>query len=224
MAFEMIPDRPGREIMFEPLLDSLLEVFSPAWVLPEQMVNHHPHHRCEVKRWEVGRAAEEDPDLTRRHADRLIDAAMHDQCRSGINQLVRPLVKSLGHRWTQKQIIKYLRSGTNAQKVGATMAWYFSRPGLTYASREDLANRTPTPESKAALDALGDLRADYRDAVLAAFLGSEDLETRQDLSLWISLETSAYPDTLQSDHQRAKEIILANPDGYRLILQRCRQS
>ncbi|MFB7646000.1 hypothetical protein ACFC0S_33930 [Streptomyces sp. NPDC056084] len=224
MALETIPDRPGREAAFEPLLDGLPEVFSPAWGLPERMADHHPHHRCEVKRWEVGRAAEEDPDLTRRHADRLINAAMLDQCRSGINQLIRPLVKSLGHRWTQEQIIDYIRSGTNAQKVGATMAWYFSRPGLTYASREDLANRTPTPESKAVLDALSDLRASYKDAVLAAFLACEDLATRQDLSLWISLETSAYPDALQGDHQRAKEIILANPDDYRLMLQRCGRS
>ncbi|MFG2434584.1 hypothetical protein [Streptomyces sp. NPDC048508] len=224
MALEMIPDRPGREVAFEPLLDGLLEVVSPTWVLPERLVDHHPHHRCEVKRWEVGRAAEKDPGLARRHADRLIDAAMLDQCRSGINQLVRPLVKSLGHRWTQEQIIDYVRSGTNAQKVGATMAWYFSRPGHRYASMEDLANRTPTPESKAVLDALSDLRAGYRDAVLAAFLTCEDLETRQDLSLWISLETSAYPDALQSDHQRAKEIILANPDAFRLMLQRCGQS
>ncbi|MER7645521.1 hypothetical protein [Streptomyces sp. NPDC126522] len=224
MALEMIPDRLGREIAFEPLLDSLLEVFSPAWILPEQMVDEHPHHRCEVKRWEVRRAAEEDLDLTRQHADRLIDAAMQDQCRSGINQLVRPLVKSLGHRWTQEQIIGYLRSGTNAQKVGATMAWYFSHPGLRYASREDLANRVPTPESKAVLDALSDLRASYSEAVLAAFLACEDLETRQDLSLWISLETSDYPDALRSDHRRAKEIILANPDDYRLMLQRCGQN
>jgi hypothetical protein len=224
MALEMIPDRPGREVAFEPLLDGLPELFSPAWVLPERMVGQHPHHRCEVKRWEIGRAAEEDPDLTRQHAGRLIYAVMHDQCRSGINQLIRPLVKSLGHRWTQEQTIDYIRSGTNAEKVGATMAWYFSRPGLKYASMEDLANRTPTLESKAVLDALSDLQAAYRDAVLAAFLACEDLETRQDLSLWISLEPSAYPDALQNDHQRAKEIILANPDHYRLMLQRCGRS
>lgn len=68
MALEMIPDRPGREAVFEPLLDELLALFSPDWVLPERMVGEHQHHRCEVKRWEIGRAAESDPDLTRRHA------------------------------------------------------------------------------------------------------------------------------------------------------------
>ncbi|MFH8614562.1 hypothetical protein ACH4E8_05705 [Streptomyces sp. NPDC017979] len=224
MVLEMIPDRDGREAAFEPLLDDLLELFSPSWVLPERMVDEHPHHRCEVKRWEIGRAAEEAPDLTRQHADRLIDAAVHDQCRSGIKQLIRPLVEFLGHRWTQERIIHHVRAGSNAQKVGATMAWYFSGPGLQYASRDDLANGIPTPESKATLDALSDLRAAYRNAVLAAFLGCEDPETRQDLSLWISLESADYPDALQDDHQRAKEIIFADPEHYRLMLQRSGRS
>ncbi|MFJ5726407.1 hypothetical protein [Streptomyces sp. NPDC093149] len=220
VAIEMIPDRPGREAAFEPLLDELLAIFSPSWVLPDRMTGEHQHHRCEVKRWEIGRAAEEDPDPTRQHADVLMNAVVHDQCRSGINQLIKPLVKALGHRWTQEQIIHYVRAGSDAQKIGATMAWYFSRPGLQYASTDDLKNRVPTPESKAALDALSDLSVNYRDAVLIAFLACEDPGTRQDLSLWISLNSSAYPDVLQADHERAKGVILADPEHYRLMLQR----
>ncbi|MFF0035859.1 hypothetical protein ACFYRG_06465 [Streptomyces mirabilis] len=50
MALEMIPDRPGREAVFEPLLDELLALFSPDWVQSERMVGEHQHHRCEVKR------------------------------------------------------------------------------------------------------------------------------------------------------------------------------
>ncbi|WP_145909232.1 hypothetical protein [Kitasatospora viridis] len=220
MAIEMIPDRPGREVAFEPLLDELLEVFSPSWVLPDRMTGEHQHHRCEAKRWEIGRGAVKDLDLTRRHADVLMNAVVHDQCRSGINQLIKPLIKALGYRWTQEQIIRYVRTGSDAQKVGATMAWYFSRPPLRYASTDDLKNRIPVPESKAALDALSDLRDDYRDAVLTAFLACEDPGTRQDLSLWISLDSSAYPGVLQADHERAKSLILAAPEHYRLMLQR----
>ncbi|MFF3655932.1 hypothetical protein [Streptomyces olivochromogenes] len=217
MALEMIPDRPGREAVFEPLLDELLALFSPDGVLPERMVGEHQHHRCEVKRWEIGRAAETDPDLTRRHADLLVHAAMHDQCRSGINQLVRPLVNALGYRWVQEEIIRYVRTGSGAEKVGATMAWYFARPPLRYASWEE---RIPTSESQAALEALSDLRDRYRDAVLAAFLSCEDPGVRQDLSLWVSLDPSVYPDDLQIAQERAKDIILADPEHYRLMLQR----
>jgi hypothetical protein len=203
--------------VFEPLLDELLALFSPDWVMPERMVGEHQHHRCEVKRWEIGRAAEADPDLTRRHADLLVHATMHDQCRSGINQLVRPLVNVLGYRWVQEEIIRYVRTGSGAEKVGATMAWYFARPPIKYASWEE---RIPTSKSKAALEALSDLRACYRDAVLAAFLSCEDPGVRQDLSLWVSLDPSVYPEDLQIDQQRAKDIILADPEHYRLMLQR----
>ncbi|SOE48106.1 hypothetical protein SAMN05446589_0183 [Streptomyces sp. OV198] len=217
MALEMIPDRPGREAVFEPLLDELLAQFSPDWVMPERMVGARQHHRCEVKRWEIGRAAEADPDLTLRHADLLVHAAMHDQCRSGINQLVRPLVNVLGYRWVQEEIIRYVRTGSGAEKVGATMAWYFARPPIKYASWEE---RIPTSESKEAVEALSDLRDCYRDAVLAAFLSCEDPGVRQDLSLWVSLDPSVYPDDLQIAQKRAKDIILADPEHYRWLLQR----
>ncbi|MER5521631.1 hypothetical protein [Streptomyces sp. NPDC002763] len=180
MALEVILDRSGREIAFEPLLDDLLELFSPTWVLPARMVTEPPYHRCEVRRWEIGRAAKADSGFTRRHADLLVDAAMHDRCRSGINQLIRPLVTVLGHRWTQEQIIRFVRTGSNAQKAGAAMAWFWSRPPLRYASGDDLRNGSPTPESRAARDALADMRAEYQEAVLTAFLACEDLGTRAD--------------------------------------------
>jgi hypothetical protein len=209
VAVEMIPDRPGREVAFEPLLDPLLEVFSPSWVLPRGMAGRHQRHRCEVKRWEIGRAAEADPDLTREHADALMRAVVHDPCRSGINQLVRPLVRALGHRWTQERIIHYVRTGSAAEQAGATMAWYFAGPGLRYTSADgDPASRVPTPESKAALDALSDLRARYRQAVLTAFLACDDPGTRQDLARWISRDASAYPVTLQAEHERATRLLL----------------
>ncbi|MFC9634319.1 hypothetical protein ACFTY8_34955 [Streptomyces mirabilis] len=109
-----------------------------------------------------------------------------------------------------------MRTGSGAEKVGATMAWYFARPPLKYASWEE---RIPTAESKAALDALSDLRACYRDAVLAAFLSCEDPGVRQDLSLWVSLDPPVYPDDLRIAQERAKDIILADPQHYRLMLQ-----
>lgn len=85
------------------------------------MAGEHQHHRCEVKRFRLGKAAETDPDLTRRHADLLIHAAMHDQCRSGIRRLVQPLVGALDYRPVQASIIEYVRTGTDAEKVGATV-------------------------------------------------------------------------------------------------------
>ncbi len=141
-------------------------------------------------------------------------------CRSGINQLVRPLVNALGYRWVQEEIIRYVRTGSEAEKVGATMAWYFARPPIEYAEYASWEEGIPTSESKAAVEALSDLRDCYRDAVLAAFLSCEDPGVRQDLSLWVSLDPSVYPDDLQIAQKRAKDIILADPEHYRRLLQR----
>ncbi|AUH41898.1 hypothetical protein [Streptomyces sp. CMB-StM0423] len=218
-TFEMIPDPPARTAAFEPHLDGLLELFSPAWAVPDG-AGESAYRRCEVKRWEIGRAAGADPDRTRRHAELLVRAAVLDHCRSGINQLVRPLVKTLGHRWTQERIVSYVRSGTPAEKTGATMAWYFSGPPLRYASADGVRSGTPTPESQAASDALADVRAAYREAVLTAFLTCDDPAVRLDLALWIPLDPAAWPDAFRADHDRARSLILADPDHYGLVLRR----
>lgn len=100
------------------------------------------------------------------------------------------------------------------------MAWYWARPGLKYASRDDLKNGVPTPESQAAREALRDLRDAYRTACLEAFLASDDLTARQALSLWIERDPVAYPADLQASHELAWRIITADPEHFRSRLQR----
>jgi len=219
MAAEMIPDQPGREIGFEPLLDELLVIFCPGWEMPGIMAGEHQHHRCEVKRFQLGKTAEADPTTTRQHADLLIRAAMHDQCRSGIRQLVRPLTDALGYRPVQTAIIDYMRTGSDAEKVGATMAWYFAQPGLKYASWDNLRHGISTKKSRAAQEALADLRDAYRAACLVAFLACQDPATRHDLALWINRDPAAYPEHLRPGHQQAWDIITGDPKRYRLVLQ-----
>ncbi|MEV7525593.1 hypothetical protein [Streptomyces sp. NPDC091371] len=203
------------------MLDELLAIFCPDWELPPIMEGEPQYHRNEVKRYELGEAASQDPAATRQHAGPLTHAAVHDQCRSGIRQLVQPLVTACGYRQIQAAIIDYMRTGSDPEKVGASMAWYFARPGLQYASMEDLRRGVPTKESKAALEALADLRDDYRSACLSAFLACEDPETRQDLSLELSLDPADYPADLRTSHEKARRIILADPERYRRLLERC---
>lgn len=221
MPVEMLPDRAGREVAFEPLLDELLAIFCPDWELPPIMEGEHQYHRNEVKRYQLGEAAAQDPAAARQHASLLMHAAVHDQCRSGIRQLIQPLVAACGHRQVQAAIIDYMRTGSDPERIGAGMAWYFSRPGLQYASMEDFRGGVPTEESKAALEALADLRNDYRSACLSAFLVCEDPQTRQDLSLDLSLDPADYPAELRESQEKARLIIEADPERYRRLLERC---
>lgn len=221
MALEILPDRAGREVAFEPLLDELLALFCPDWELPPIMEGEHQYHRNEVKRYQLGEAAAQDYAATRQHAALLAHAAVHDQCRSGIRQLIQPLVAACGYRQIQAALIDYMRTGSNPERVGVGMAWYFARPGLQYASMEDLRRGVPTEESKAALDALADLRSEYRSACLSAFLACEDPETRQDLSLGLSLDPADYPADLRTSHEKARRIIQADPERYCWLLEPC---
>ncbi|MER5618782.1 hypothetical protein [Streptomyces sp. NPDC002215] len=202
-------------------MDELLAIFCPDWELPAITEGAHQYHRNEVKRYQLGEAAAQDPAVTRQHVGLLTQAAVHDQCRSGIRQLIQPLVTACGHRQIQAAIIDYMRTGSNREKVGASMAWYFARPGLQYASMGDLRRGVPTEESKAALEALTDLRNDYRSACLSAFLACEDPQTRQDLSLELSLDPADYPAELRNSHEKARLIIEADPERYRRLLERC---
>ncbi|MFE9481179.1 hypothetical protein ACFYNM_21555 [Streptomyces spororaveus] len=221
MALEMLPDRGGREAAFEPLLDGLLALFCPDWELPPIMEGEQQYHRNEVKRYQLGEAAAQDRAATRQHAALLAHAAVHDQCRSGVRQLIQPLVTACGYRQIQAAIIGYMRTGSDPERVGASMAWYFARPGLQYASMEDLRRGVPTKESKAELEALADLRNEYRSACLSAFLVCGDPETRQDLSLELSLDPAVYPADLRASHEKARLIIQADPERYRWLLERC---
>ncbi|MGW6916869.1 hypothetical protein ACWGB8_24035 [Kitasatospora sp. NPDC054939] len=220
MPVEMIPDRPGREAAFEPLLDELVAILCPDWTLPERLAQARPDRRCEHKRREVGHAAEADPDAARLHADLLLRAAVHDHCRSGIDQLVEPLVRALGHRPLQEALVHYVRTGTDAEKSGATMAWSFAQPPLRYCGEDVTGRGIATVASVLARHALADVRTAYDEAVLAAFLACEDPGTRQDLARWIDLAPARYPAEPQPDRERARGIMLADPEHYRSALGR----
>jgi hypothetical protein len=168
MTVAVIPDQAGREAVFEPLLDELLVLFCPWWEVLRIVVSEPRYHRCEVKRCRLGEAAGAGRDLTRRHADLLIRVAMHDQCRSGIRQLILPLVGALGYRPVQSAIVEYVHGGTDAEKVGATMAWYAVQSPLKYGSSDDFKSRIPTKQGKAERNSLADLRDAYRAVCLEA--------------------------------------------------------
>ncbi|MFE2481478.1 hypothetical protein, partial [Streptomyces sp. NPDC059389] len=62
---------------------------------------------------------------------------------------------------------------------------------------------------------------DYRSACLSAFLVCQDPQTRQDLSLDLSLDSADYPAELRDSHEKARLIIEADPERYRRLLERC---
>src|SRR5580698_1898341 len=94
MVLSYIPDPPDRSTAFEPLLDELAAVFCPGQEMvagPDGRAESR-YMRCEVKRLAISRAAGRDLPLVRAHASLMQRAVVYDQCRSGIRQLVDPLI------------------------------------------------------------------------------------------------------------------------------------
>jgi hypothetical protein len=213
---------PDRGEAFEPFLDELAMIFCTGQHLavtrpPDAAVSQH--WRCEVKRLAIGRAAAGDLAAVREHAALLLSTVVHDQCRSGNRQLIEPLVTALGHRRVQEALISYVETGTDAETIGATMAMYWARPPLRYTN---WSRREPTAGSKAAHDALADLRDRCGHACLHAFVRRDSPEVRFALSLRFTLDPAAYPPELLPELRRAQRIILADPSSYERILRTCK--
>lgn len=211
-----IPDPPDRGEAFEPLLDDLAAVFCHGQDLNAA---ESRYARCESKRLAIGRSAAEDLDLVRAHAALVLRSVVHDQCRSGNRQLIDPLVAALGYRPVQEALIGYVEKGTDAEAIGATMAWYWTRPRLVYQGTGNWQQRQPTADSKAAWDALADLRDRYRHACLRAFLARDAPDTRFALSLGFTLDPAAYPAGSALDLEHARRLALADPDRYERLLR-----
>lgn len=221
MLYSYIPDPPDRGEAVEPLLDGLAALFNPGQDLTAPVPGNAAasrYSRCERKRAAIGRAAARDLDLVRANAALVLSAAVHDQCRSGNRQLIDPLVAALGYRPVQEALIGYVENGTDAEAIGATMAWYWARPPLVYLGTANWERRQPTADSKAAWDALADLRTRYRHACLRAFLARDDLHVRFALSLGVTLDPATYPAELLPDLEHARRIALADPDRYERLL------
>lgn len=71
-----------------------------------------------------------------------------------------------GRRQVQRKLIRYLRTGTNKERAGATRAWYWTQVPIRYL---DWEARIPTPESQAEYDAVADLRSEWRETALREF-------------------------------------------------------
>jgi hypothetical protein len=212
-------------VALEPLLDGLATIFCRGQDVTATVTDEavSRYSRCERKRATIGRAAALDLDLVRTNAGLVLGAVVHDQCRSGNRQLIKPLVAAVGYRPVQEALIGYVDYGTDAEAIGATMAWYWARPGLVYLGTANWERRQPTADSKAAWDALADLRTRYRHACLRAFLARDDPGVRFALSLGFTLDPADYSAELLPDLEHARRVVLADADRYERLLRAGRQ-
>ncbi|MBR7839445.1 hypothetical protein KDL01_39665 [Actinospica durhamensis] len=216
---EMIADPPGREAAFEPLLDQLAEIFDPdegPWRPRLDGRERGWYERCETKRLAIARAAAQNLDGVREHADLVLSAIVHDIERSGNRQLIQVALRALGARAVLEALIGYVESGDAAERTGVTMAMYWARPVMAYDLREVREHRA---EIEAADRELVEVRGRARQACLRAFLATDDAAERVELSLCFTLDPGDYPAGWDAALRRAVEVALADRDRFGRLLR-----
>ncbi len=110
-------------------------------------------------------------------------------------QFIQPCVQSCGARQVLEVLLRFLETGTDAEKAGAASAMYWT---LENPRNEDLAG----PGER------------VRHRMLREFVANPDLEVRRRIIPMLDLEPAAYPGELRPLIPVAVEIARSHPDTY----------
>jgi hypothetical protein len=198
-----------RSAAYQALLQDLLDLVgaeSPDAEGPDvQPAWHHRARRLVGSI--VTRHAEEAPEEL---FEPLIRAAVHEPDPSFNRQLVGPAIAVFGRRRVQLALIACLDAGTAPDIAGAARAWYWTEPTLTYRAGSD----TPTTQSLAEYEAVGDLRERYQHLALRRFVTEADLDVRRCILPGLPLDQRLYPAELHELVTEAVRIARTSSDDY----------
>jgi len=191
--------------LFEPLLDELMAVFGleadfDALVFDDP--DFAAYHRCEAKRFKIGEACAAALDLVPENADLIMHAIAHDHCPSGDRQLIQPLTAALGRRTVTELVLDYLEIGSEAEKQGAAMAWYWI-PRVAAPGNEDIKALEREFEPR------------FRNGCLWAFVATDEPGDRLYLSYRFTLDPGQYPAELHPVVAMAAQTAEEYPEQYR---------
>ncbi|SNX65542.1 hypothetical protein SAMN06272735_7381 [Streptomyces sp. TLI_55] len=207
-TYAPLPDRPdGRRAAFHGHVAELIEFLGaepPAAAGPDREWEHEA--RTIVRR--ALRAAEAPPEGV---FERLVRTGVHDPNPSFNRQFIEPAVRLYGRRRVKAALIDVLRTGSDAERAGAARAWYWTGAPVRYLDGE---TRVMTPESRAEVDSVADLEAEWQEAALREFIANEDLGVRRCILPGLVLETRRRPAELHGLVAEAVRIARGHSDPY----------
>ncbi|MFC8343162.1 hypothetical protein [Streptomyces sp. NPDC057280] len=207
-TYAPLPDRPGdRRAAFQAHAAELIEFLGaepPATAGPGREWEHEA--RSIVRR--TLRAADAPPDGL---LERLVRTGVHDPDPSFNRQFIEPAVRLYGRRRVKAALIDVLRTGSDEERAGAARAWYWTGVSVRYLDGE---NRVMTPESRAEVDSVADLGAEWQEAALREFVANEDLDVRRCILPGLVLNAQRQPAELHGLVTEAVRIARTHPDAY----------
>jgi len=133
--------------------------------------------------------------VPRRLLGPMVRAGVLERNPSFNRRFIEPCVRSLGGRRVLEELLRYLESGTDAEKAGAASAlyWAFGNP-----RNEELAG----------------LWERLRCRMLREFVDNPDLNVRRRIIPMLHLEPEAYPEELRPLIKVAVQVARSHPDEY----------
>jgi len=141
----------------------------------------------------------------------LMAAAVYDPDPSFCRWFVEPAVYVFGRRRVRAVLVEYLRTGTDAERVGALRAWYHA--GLALREGRSPAYAVGTTRDPA-LDVSQDIVDAWREASLQLLRDLPDLRIRYALLWMLPPSRDAYPPRLHVLFEGALEAARADPDPH----------
>ncbi|MDT7840513.1 hypothetical protein [Streptomyces justiciae] len=207
-TYAPLPDRPDdRRAAFHGHVAQLIELLGaepPATPGPGREWEHEA--RSIVRR--TLRAAGVPPEGL---FEQLVRTGVYDPNPSFNRQFIEPAVLLYGRRRVKAALIDVLRTGSDAERAGAARAWYWTGVSVRCLDRE---NRVMTPESRAEVDSVADLGAEWQEAALREFVANEDLDVRRCLLPGLVLNARRRPAELHGLVAEAVRIARNHPDAY----------
>ncbi|MCW8380593.1 hypothetical protein [Streptomyces justiciae] len=207
-TYAPLPDRPDdRRAAFHGHVAQLIELLGaepPATPGPGREWEHEA--RSIVRR--TLRAAGVPPEGL---FEQLVRTGVYDPNPSFNRQFIEPAVLLYGRRRVKAALIDVLRTGSDEERAGAARAWYWTGVSVRYLDRE---NRVMTPESRAKVDSVAGLGAEWQEAALREFVANEDLDVRRCLLPGLVLNARRRPAELHGLVAEAVRIARNHPDAY----------
>jgi hypothetical protein len=140
----------------------------------------------------------------------LMAAAVHDPDPSFCRWFVEPALYGFGRRRVLEALVEYLRSGTDAERAGATRAWYWAGMPLR-ADRS--AAYAPDGTRAASLDASQEAAEAWMEVSMRVYAETTDAELRYHVMRMLPVSREAYPPRLQNLFETTLNAARADPDG-----------
>lgn len=167
------------------------------------------------RKWLVAELARRSASLADALFAPMLDAGIDEVNPSFNRSFVEPCVRAFGHRRVNEYLLGVVESGSDFRKAGAVNALYWAQVPLSFpGTAPSFTIEYATPESRAAYEAVSDLRERKRRLLLETFISSPSVDVRRSVIPSLNLDPAAYPESHRPLVARAIEIARASEDGY----------